>query len=551
MDNLSCFSFFHTFNSFVENKLDTCLIKFVENVENIKIPLFYSHLFVDNFVESLLKIKKQFLLFIFSTNWVTLVVIYLSCWGDGCMNVDVLWSNFLAQIKDELSSLAYDTWFSDTKLFKLNDGKAIIIVPMPIHKKHLAEKYSLLIKEKMNSITGTNFDLEFVLSDEISKYEDADDKKIHVPGNEMVENKGVPPNNFKSNLKSKYTFENFIVGNSNKFAHAAALSVAENPGNMYNPLFIYGNSGLGKTHLMHAIGNYITHNSTQKVLYVTSDQFIQDFVGINKRDEKGVNFNYVDFFKNKYRNVDVLIIDDIQFLGGATQTQQEFFHTFNTLYNDSKQIIISSDRSPDDLKLLEDRLRTRFCWGLTVNIFPPDFNLRTQIIRRKIIAGNFEKEIPEDVIEYIASNIGTDVRQLEGSITRLIAYSTIMGGADITLDLAIEALKDFISKGISEKNDVHRIQKIVSEYFQITVEDIRSKKRSSNISFPRQIAIYLCRTMTNESFPKIGTEFGGKDHSTVMYSVEKIEQEIKVNPDLAKIIEKLKNDIGTGVVNKM
>ena len=307
------------------------------------------------------------------------------------MNVDVLWSNFLAQIKDELSSLAYDTWFSDTKLFKLNDGKAIIIVPMPIHKKHLAEKYSLLIKEKMNSITGTNFDLEFVLSDEISKYEDDDDKKIHVPGNEMVENKGVPPNNFKSNLKSKYTFENFIVGNSNKFAHAAALSVAENPGNMYNPLFIYGNSGLGKTHLMHAIGNYITHNSTQKVLYVTSDQFIQDFVGINKRDEKGVNFNYVDFFKNKYRNVDVLIIDDIQFLGGATQTQQEFFHTFNTLYNDSKQIIISSDRSPDDLKLLEDRLRTRFCWGLTVNIFPPDFNLRTQIIRRKIIAGNFEK----------------------------------------------------------------------------------------------------------------------------------------------------------------
>ena len=245
-----------------------------------------------------------------------------------------------------------------------------------------------------------------------------------------------------------------------------------------------------------------------------------------------------------------MIIDDIQFLGGATQTQQEFFHTFNTLYNDSKQIIISSDRSPDDLKLLEDRLRTRFCWGLTVNVFPPDFSLRTEIIRKKIAAGNFEKEIPEDVIEYIASNIGTDVRQLEGSITRLIAYSTIMGGVDINLDLAIEALKDFISKGISEKNDVHRIQKIVSEYFQITVEDIRSKKRSSNISFPRQIAMYLCRNMTSESFPKIGTEFGGKDHSTVMHSVEKIDQEIKINPDLAKIIDKLKKDIGEGVVNK-
>mgnify|MGYP004465509357 FL=1 len=458
------------------------------------------------------------------------------------MNVDVLWSNFLVQIKDDLTSLSFDTWFKDTKLYKLEDGKAYIIVPMPIHKKHLSDNYGDLILNKLNEITGTNFELLFLLKEEIDEEEKKNKK--NVPIVEQSINDGVPKNFTHSNLKSKYTFENFIVGNSNKFAQAAALSVAENPGNMYNPLFIYGNSGLGKTHLMHAIGNYIVNNSNRKVLYVTSDQFIQDFIGINKKDDKGTNFNYVDFFKNKYRNIDVLIIDDIQFLGGATQTQQEFFHTFNTLYNDSKQIIISSDRSPDDLKLLEDRLRTRFCWGLTVNIFPPDFSLRTEILKKKIIAGNFEKEIPNEVIEYIASNIGTDVRQLEGSITRLIAYSTIMGGASITLDLAIEALKDFISKGMSEKNDVHRIQKIVSEYFQISVEDIRSKKRSSNISFPRQIAMYLCRTMTSESFPKIGTEFGGKDHSTVMHSVEKIEKEIKVNKDLANIIEKLKKDIG-------
>ena len=462
------------------------------------------------------------------------------------MNVDVLWANFLTQIKEDLSSLAYDTWFKDTSLHKLDNGKATIIVPMQIHKKHLADKYSSLIIDKLNVITGTNFELEFLLSDEIEE----EKQEIQEEKNNVVEeNRGVPPNSFQSNLSSKYSFENFIVGNSNKFAHAAALSVAENPGYMYNPLFIYGNSGLGKTHLMHAIGNYISKNSNRKVLYVTSDQFIQDFIGMKKKDSDGTNFNYVDFFKNKYRNVDVLIIDDIQFLGGATGTQQEFFHTFNNLYNDSKQIIISSDRSPTDLKLLEDRLRTRFTWGLTVNIYPPDFSLRTEIIRKKISAGNFEKEIPNDVIEYIASNVGTDVRQLEGSITRLIAYSTMMGGVEITLDLAIEALKDFINKGISEKNDVHRIQKIVSEYFQITVEDIRSKKRSSNISFPRQIAMYLCRKMTSESFPKIGTEFGGKDHSTVMNSVEKIEQEIKVNPDLAKIIDKLQNDIGSGIVN--
>ena len=347
-----------------------------------------------------------------------------------------------------------------------------------------------------------------------------------------------------SNLISKYTFDNFVVGNSNKFAHAGALSVAENPGKMYNPLFIYGNSGLGKTHLMHAIGNYIVKNSNKKVLYVTSEQFIQDFIKTNRKDDEDSNFNYVDFFKNKYRNIDVLIIDDIQYLGGATKTQQEFFHTFNNLYNDSKQIIISSDRSPKDLKVLEDRLRTRFTWGLEVNIFPPDFELRSQIVRKKIIAEKLEKEIPDDVIEYIAANTGSNVRELEGAITRLIAYSSMMGSADITLDLAVDALKDTVSKGIGEKNDVHRIQKIVSEYFQISVEDIRSKKRSSNISFPRQIAMYLSRVMTNESFPKIGIEFGGKDHTTVMHSVEKIEKEIRVNKDLANIIEKLKKDIG-------
>ena len=452
------------------------------------------------------------------------------------MNVEIIWQNVLKEIKDELSSLAYDTWFSDVSLNKLDDGVASIVVPMSIHKKHLSDNYFDLIKSALNKVTGTNFDLEFFLKEELE--EKKEEEKI----NSIEE--GVPKAfKNKSNLNPKYNFENFIVGNSNKFAQAAALSVAENPGKMYNPLFIYGNSGLGKTHLMHAIGNYIVENSNRRVLYVTSDQFRDDFVGINKKDDSGTNFSYIDFFKNKYRNIDVLIIDDIQFLGGATQTQQEFFHTFTNLYNDSKQIIISSDRSPNDLKLLEERLRTRFCWGLTVNIYPPDFELRKEILRKKIIAGNFETEIPLDVIEYIASNMGSDVRQLEGSITRLVAYSTIMGGAKIDINLAIEALKDFISKGLSEKNDITRIQKIVSEYFQISVEDIRSKKRSSNISFPRQIAMYLCRKLTNESFPKIGTEFGGKDHSTVMHSVEKIEQEIKNNSDLASIIKKLENDL--------
>ena len=455
------------------------------------------------------------------------------------MNLDSIWSNFLNKIKSELNSLSYNTWFADTKLYKLENNNATIIVPMPIHKKHLLDNYEVLIKNTLLEIIGAPYDIILLLNEEI---EEEKTKDISLNDNDIVSTNKPP--SIHSNLNNKYTFDNFIVGNSNKFAHAAALSVAENPGNMYNPLFLYGNSGLGKTHLMHAIGNYIINHSSKKVLYVTSEQFRQDFVKANRKDEKGTNFNYIDFFKDKYRNIDVLIIDDIQFLGGAAQSQQEFFHTFNNLYNDSKQIIISSDRSPDDLKLLEDRLRTRFCWGLTVNIFPPDFSLKIEILKKKILSDNFEQEIPDDVIEYIASNIGPDVRQLEGSITRLLAYSAIMGGEKITLDLAIEALKDFISKGIGEKNDIHRIQKIVSEYFQITVEDIRSKKRSSNISFPRQIAMYLCRTLTNESFPKIAIEFGGKDHSTVMYSVEKIENEIKINKDLSNIIEKLKKDIG-------
>lgn len=452
------------------------------------------------------------------------------------LNVDIIWNNALKDIKEELSSLAFSTWFQGVTLKEIKDDTAIIVVPMAIHKRHLHDNYRDLIQDSLNKITGTNFELEFYLENEIEKFEK--EKKETM---DEEKEKNLPKQ--KSNLNSNYLFDNFIVGNSNKFAQAAALSVAENPGKIYNPLFIYGNSGLGKTHLMHAIGNYIVQNSTKKVLYVTSDQFRDDFVGINRKDKDGTNFNYVEFFKNKYRNIDVLIIDDIQFLGGATQTQQEFFHTFTNLYNDSKQIIVSSDRSPNDLKLLEERLRTRFCWGLTVNIGPPDFELRKEILRKKIVAGNFEEEIPEEVIEYIASNMGSDVRQLEGSITRLIAYSTIMGGSKINLNLAIEALKDFINKGISEKNDIAKIQKTVAEFFQISVEDIRSKKRSSNIAFPRQIAMYLCRKLTSESFPKIGTEFGGKDHSTVMHSVEKIEVEIQNNKDLAGIVEKLEKDI--------
>ena len=456
------------------------------------------------------------------------------------MDLKVLWNKFLETVKQEVSSISYNTWFAETELHDMNNGKARVIVPMPIHKKHLSDSYKEMATRIFNEITGSNFEFEFLLKDEID-----DDNSSNVQKEPPIEEVGVPYNNpIASNLKPNYTFDTFIVGNSNKFAHAAALSVAENPGKMYNPLFIYGSSGLGKTHLMHAIGNYIVQNSNKKVLYVTCEQFRDDFIGISRRmDEHGKNFDYVSYFKNKYRSIDVLIVDDIQFFQGAPQTQNEFFNTFTKLYDENKQIIISSDRSPDDLKLLEDRLRTRFCWGLTVDIYPPDFELRINILKKKIAGGAINQEIPDNVIEYIASNMGSDVRQLEGSINRLLAYSTIMGGSKIDLDLAIEALKDYTNTGISEKNNIRKIQKAVAEYFQISVDDMKSKKRSANLAFPRQVAMYLCRQLTDESFPKIGTEFGGKDHSTVMHSCDKIEAEMKVNKELVKTIENIKKTI--------
>jgi chromosomal replication initiator protein len=442
-----------------------------------------------------------------------------------------LWHNFLEKIKQNVSSLAFDTWFKDTKLLELKDGMAVILVPMPIHKKHLAENYNEIINETFNLLTGTNFEINYVLENELT---DKNVKEI---------DQGVPfRSHIEANLNSRYTFDNFIVGESNRFAHAAALAVSENPGKVYNPLFIYGKSGLGKTHLMHAIGNYIIRNSNKKVLYVTSEQFIKDFLELIKKDNNGTNFDAVDNFKKKYRNIDVLIIDDIQFLGGTTKSQQEFFHTFNSLYNENKQIIISSDRSPDDLKVLEERLRTRFNCGLTVNIYPPDFNLRLEILKKKIANQDLVKNIPDDVLEYIANNCESDVRQLEGAVTRLYAYSAIMNSSEINMELVIEALKDYLIKNVSGKNNIQRIQRIVANHYGINFEDLKSARRHSSITLPRQVAMYLARILTDESYPRIGLEFGGRDHSTVIHAYEKINKILKSSEELRKVIETLKKE---------
>ena len=452
------------------------------------------------------------------------------------VNVDIIWNNFLDKIKEQISSISFEAWFKDTKLYKINGNTAIIIVPLNLHKKHLTENYITLIEETFNNLTGTNFNFSFLLEDEVENEENIEVKS---------ENGGIPSyNSMDANLNPNYTFDSFIKGESNKFAYTASLSVAEKPGKAYNPLFLYGKSGLGKTHLMHAIGNYILNNSNLKVLYVTSDDFVNDFISVIRNKDKD-NFELINTFKSKYRNIDVLLIDDIQFLENATATQQEFFHTFNELYNSNKQIIIASDRSVNDLKLLEERLRTRFAWGLTANIFPPDYDLRMSIIRKKIMYNESAKDVPDEVIEYIANSFDSDVRQLEGAITRVFAYALMMNNGIVDLNTAIDALKDQLTTKSAFKNDIHRIQQIVSDYFQIKIEDLTGKKRTKNIAFPRQIAIYLCRNMTNESFPRIGSYFGGRDHSTIMHSCDKIADSLKNNEQVKDIIKELKKLLST------
>ena len=448
------------------------------------------------------------------------------------MDYGFSWDDFLKIIKSKLSSVSYDTWFKDTKLKNIYNDTINIIVPMSFHKDFLSKNYYDLIDSILCELTGSNYDINFVIEDEVIEDED-----LVISNNNIVND-----NNYTtSNLNPKYTFENYVIGDSNRFAQTAAVAVAEQPGKVYNPLFIHGKSGLGKTHLMHAIGNYIVENSNKNVLYVTSDNFINDFVGINKKDNE--NYDVIEHFKEKYRNIDVLIIDDIQFLGGAEKTQQEFFHTFNTLYDSNKQIIISSDRSPDDLKLLEDRLRTRFRWGLTVNIFPPDFDLRCKILKNKMSGHEVAKLVKNEVIEYIANNCESDVRHLEGAITRLYAYAAMYNPTEINLEFSTDALRDYLSKSVYSSNNITKIQKAVADYFNITVDNLKSKKRTADINNARQIAIYLCRMTTEETTTRIGLEFGNRDHSTVLHAIEKVSKDVKTNEELKNQLAEIKNKI--------
>lgn len=433
-------------------------------------------------------------------------------------NLDNIWNDVLTVIKEELSEVSFNTWLKTAIPVNLTGNKIILGAPNNFTKGILQGRYLNLIKNAFKQVTGADYIIEFILPGEETTF------MGHTTTTEVTEN------NQRSQLNPKYTFDTFVIGNSNRFAHAASLAVAEAPAQAYNPLFIYGGVGLGKTHLMHAIGHYIlSQNPNSKVVYVSSEKFTNELINSIReyRNEE---------FRNKYRNVDVLLVDDIQFIAGKEGTQEEFFHTFNALHELNKQIIISSDRPPKEIPTLEDRLRSRFEWGLIADIQAPDLETRVAILRKKANIENLE--VPDVVMHYIASKIKSNIRELEGALIRIVAYSSLTN-RDITEELAEEALKDILSSDKPVEITVDLIKSIISKEYKLKLEEFNSKKRTRAIAYPRQIAMYLTRELTDLSLPKIGDEFGGRDHTTVIHACDKINTELSTDSDLRKKIDNI------------
>jgi chromosomal replication initiator protein len=440
-------------------------------------------------------------------------------------NIADLWNAALANIEKKISKPSFDTWLKSTKAHSLQGNLLVITAPNEFARDWLEERYSQLIAGILYEITGEELSVKFIIPQN-QKEEDPD---LLLPARKAKREED--QHDFPQNiLNPKYLFDTFVIGSGNRFAHAASLAVAEAPAKAYNPLFIYGGVGLGKTHLMHAIGHYVLeHKPNAKVVYLSSEKFTNEFIN-SIRDNKAVEF------RNKYRNVDVLLIDDIQFLAGKESTQEEFFHTFNTLHEESKQIVISSDRPPREIPTLEDRLRSRFEWGLITDITPPDLETRIAILRKKAKAEGLD--IPNEVMLYIANQIDTNIRELEGALIRVVAYSSLIN-KDINADLASEALRDIIPSSKPKVITILEIQRTVGEHFSVKLEDFKAKKRTKSVAFPRQIAMYLSRELTDYSLPKIGEEFGGRDHTTVIHAHEKISKLLQTDLQLQKQMKEL------------
>lgn len=422
----------------------------------------------------------------------------------------LIWDRVLSLIRDDIGPTSFDAWFSATNFENCDTHQFCVSVPSILAKEWIQSRYTHLLNDKINLFLQHPVKLKLV-----------------VRNSPINDNSGHP-------LNPKYSFDSFVVGNSNRFAHAASYAVAESPAKAYNPLFIYGGVGLGKTHLMQAIGHHILNkDQLATVVYVSSEQFTNELIN-SIRDDK------TSEFRNKYRNIDILLVDDIQFLAGKERTQEEFFHTFNALYEANKQLVISSDRPPRDIPTLEDRLRSRFEWGLITDIQSPDLETRIAILRKKAQLESLE--VPNEVMLYIATNIQSNIRELEGALTRAVAFSKITEQS-ITMDMVTEALHNILPPPAPHRITVEAIQEAVSTYFSITTTEINSARRTRQLAFPRQIAMFLTRELTDLSLPKIGEEFGGRDHTTVLHAYDKITRELKSDPVLDKIITELKTKI--------
>ena len=434
-------------------------------------------------------------------------------------------------LKDEVTQIAYDTWFRPLEIIEIKGNNIVFKANSLYNQEMLQTRYADLILNTFKYITNMEWTFSVIW----------EEKKQEVGNNAIISNSQKDSldsdvDTYNKTLNSKYTFETFVVGNNNRFAHAAAIAVGEKPGESYNPLFLYGGVGLGKTHLMQAIGNrIIQNNKSAKVLYVTSEKFTNQLINAIK-DNKN------EIFRNKYRTIDVLLIDDIQFIAGKERVQEEFFHTFNALYEDKKQIIISSDKPPRDIPFLEDRLKSRFEWGLLADISCPDYETRLAILRKK--AGDEKIIVDDSILANIANKIDSNIRELEGVFNKIIARASLTH-SPITIELAEKTINEF--KAESEKVlSTDFIQETVAKYFNINKDDLASNKRSNEIAFPRQIAMYLCREVANMSYPKIGEDFGNRDHSTVMHACKKIEKEVKEKNNTKLIVESVKNIIING-----
>ena len=454
-------------------------------------------------------------------------------------NLPQVWQKALDNIKNrpEITEVSFETWLKTIKPLSADNNVLVFGVYDTFTKGILQKHYRSFIQNIIKEITGRQYEINFVIPSE----EDINPKnhKKSKEGRTVhgAEEQVVSPFSVKAHgLNPKYTFDTFVIGHSNRFAHAASVAVAETPAKAYNPLFIYGGVGLGKTHLMHAIGQHISEMDPDKqIVYISSETFTNELINSIK-DDRNVEF------RNKYRNIDILLIDDIQFIAGKERTQEEFFHTFNALYNSNKQIILSSDRPPKEIPTLEDRLRSRFEWGLIADIQPPDYETRIAILRKKAQIENIE--VPDEVMLLIAKKIKSNIRELEGALVRIVAYSSLTNNP-ISIELASEALKEIFSSKPRELN-IDYIKEVVANKFNIKIEDLNSKKRTRIIAYPRQIAMYLARDLTDLSLPKIGTEFGGRDHTTVMHACDKVSKDLKQDSTLKEkvdsIINELRND---------